>query len=130
MIVKLKEKNPNYPDLDPDEQYFVIGIEADDYRILNDFGKPYLYPPDLFDVMEDREPLCWITEYGDEGERYAYPPALNEVGFFEDYFDGKERVITAFWHVINKQLSESRSEFVNTGNTVKSKTKPKSRKAV
>ena len=36
MIVKLKEKNPDYPDLTPDQPYFVIGIEADDYRMLND----------------------------------------------------------------------------------------------
>jgi hypothetical protein len=42
MIVKLKAKNPEYPDLTPDQPYFVIGIEADDYRILNDSGKPYL----------------------------------------------------------------------------------------
>ncbi|MGC8491421.1 MAG: hypothetical protein ACP5SH_06765 [Syntrophobacteraceae bacterium] len=113
MIVKLKGQNTNYPDIDPDEQYFVIGIEADDYRILNDSGKPYLYSPDLFEIVDQREPLCWITEYGEEGERYAYPPILNEVGFFEDYFDGKERAITDFWHVINKQLSELRSEPVS-----------------
>jgi hypothetical protein len=30
MIVRLKEKNPNYPDLTPDQSYFVIGIEAED----------------------------------------------------------------------------------------------------
>jgi len=32
MIVKLKTKDPDYPDLTPDQPYFVIGIEADDYR--------------------------------------------------------------------------------------------------
>ena len=37
MIVKLKEKNPEYTDLTPDQPYFVVGIEADDYRILNDY---------------------------------------------------------------------------------------------
>jgi hypothetical protein len=44
MIVKIKERNPDYPDLSPIQPYFVIGIEADDYRILNDCGKPYLLP--------------------------------------------------------------------------------------
>ena len=106
MIVKLKEKNLDYLDLTPDQLYFVIGIEADDYRIFNDLGKPYLYPSRLFEVVEPREPSTWITEYGEDGERYSYPPALNEPGFFEDYFDGKAGVVSQFWHVINKQLSE------------------------
>ena len=83
MIVKLKTKDPDYPDLTPDQPYFVIGIEADDYRILNDSGRPYLYPADLFELVDPREPSVWITVYGDDGERYAYPPLLNEAGFFE-----------------------------------------------
>ena len=107
MIVKLKEKNPEYPDLTPDQPYFVVGIEADDYRILNDYGKPYLYPPHLFEVIDSHEPSIWITEYGDDGERYSYPPALNEVGFFEDYFDGKDEALSRFWQVVNKRLSEA-----------------------
>ena len=107
MIVKLKEKNPDYPDLTPDQAYFVIGIEADDYRILNDSGKPYLYPARLFELIDPREPSIWITEYGDDGERYSYPPMLNETGFFEDYFDGKEETLSRFWHVINTRLSDA-----------------------
>lgn len=107
MIVKLKEKNPDYQDLTPDQPYFVIGIEADDYRILNDSGKPYLYPSHLFEVIDPREPKTWITEYGDEGERYSYPPVLNEAGFFEDYFDGKDEALSKFWHAINTRLSQA-----------------------
>jgi len=44
MIVKLIEENPDYPDLTPNQPYFVIGIEADDYRILNDcYAKSTLF---------------------------------------------------------------------------------------
>ncbi|MGO9122263.1 MAG: hypothetical protein ACLQPD_32200 [Desulfomonilaceae bacterium] len=107
MIVKLKEKSPEYPDLTLDQPYFVIGIEADDYRILNDSGKPYLYSSHLFEVVDPQEPSIWMTEYGDDGERYSYPPALNEAGFFEDYFDGKDEALSKFWHVINNRLSEA-----------------------
>jgi len=56
MIVKLKKKNKNYPDLTPDQPYVVIGIEADDYRIINNHGRPYLYPSDIFDVLDPHEP--------------------------------------------------------------------------
>ncbi len=107
MIVKLKSKNPDYPDLSEDQPYFVIGIEADDYRILNDAGKPYLYSPDLFDVMDLREPSDWITEIGEDGERYSYPEPLNAVGFFEDFFDQKHEQISIFWHVVNQRLSDA-----------------------
>lgn len=107
MIVKLKKEEPQYPDLTPGQPYFVIGIEADDYRVLNDSGKPYLYPPHLFEVIDPREPSIWTTEYGEDGERYSYPPVLKEAGFFEDYFDGKEEALSKFWHIINKRLSEA-----------------------
>jgi len=105
MIVKLKQKNDEYFDLTIGQPYFVIGIEADDYRILNDSGKPYLYPSELFQIVEHYEPDDWVTEYGDEGERYSYPPLLNKVGFFEDYFDGNVNTVSIFWHVVNKRLS-------------------------
>lgn len=107
MIVKLKQKISDYPDLSPDEPYFVIGIEADDFRILNDCGKPYLYPAHVFEIVDSREPSIWITEYGDDGERYSYPPALNEAGFFEDYFEGKSVARSKFWQTINKGLSDA-----------------------
>ena len=62
MVVELKQKDPEYPYLTPDQPYFVIGIEADDYRILNGSGKPCLYPSDLFEVV-DAQASVGITEY-------------------------------------------------------------------
>ncbi len=69
MIVKLKRKSSDLSDLSPDHPYFVIGIEADDYRILNDQGRPYLYPSSLFEIIDAKEPESWITEYGEDGDR-------------------------------------------------------------
>jgi len=97
----------DYPDLSEGQPYFVIGIEADEYRLLNDVGKPYLYPSELFDVVDSRQPQDWITELGEDGERYAYPPPLNEVGFFEDFFDHKPEQISIFWQVVNQALSNA-----------------------
>jgi len=107
MIVKLKDRASDYPDLSPGQPYFVIGIEADHFRLLNDRGRPYLYPPDLFEIVDSREPSIWLTDYGEDGERYSYPPALHEPGFFEDYFDGTTEALSMFWHVINKGLSDA-----------------------
>lgn len=104
MIVRLRRKNSRYPDLTLGQNYVVIGIEADDFRILNDQGRPYLYPSRLFDIVDRHEPDDWITEFGDDDERYAYPPSLNSSGFFEDFFDDKKKAVVRFWQVVNKGL--------------------------
>ena len=107
MIVKLKKLNSRYRDLSKRQPYMVIGIEADDFRVLNDVGRPYLYPSRLFAVIDRREPPDWVTEFGDDGERYAYPPPLNKPGFFEDFFDDKPRAVSTFWRVVNHRLAIS-----------------------
>ncbi len=105
MIVQIKSKDPDYPDLSEGQPYFVIGIEADHYRILNNEGKPYLYPPEIFNVLDSDEPVDWVTEIGEDGERYSYPEPLNEIGFFEDFFDHKVERISTFWNTVNRRLS-------------------------
>ena len=107
MIVIFKSNDTSYPDLSEGQRYFVLGIEADDYRILNDLGKPYLYPPEFFDVIDSHEPSDWVTEMGEDGERYAYPEPLIKVGFFEDFFDQKYQQVSIFWHVVNQRLSNT-----------------------
>jgi hypothetical protein len=105
MIVKLRHKDKRYSDLTSGQQYVVIGIEADEFRILNDHGRPYLYPSHLFKVVDPHEPDDWITEFGEEGERYAYPLPLNGCGFFEDFFDDKPEAVTTFWRIVNQRLA-------------------------
>ena len=104
MTVKLKKPTLDYPDLSFDQYYLVIGIEANDLRLLNNQGKPYLYPEELFEIVDPKEPADWLNEYGDDGERYAYSPLLNTPGFFEDFFDFKEEAVATFWQVINQHL--------------------------
>jgi hypothetical protein len=105
MIIKLRRKNVRYPDLTPRQPYVVIGIEGDDYRILNDAGRPYLYPRGLFELLDAREPGDWVSEYGRDSERYAYPAPLNDPGFFEDFFDDKSKAVRTFWRVVNQRLA-------------------------
>ena len=105
MIVKLKKKNGRYRDLTFGHPYVVIGIEADEFRILNDAGRPFLYSPGLFSVIDPQEPIDWVTEFGDDKERYSYPPPLNKAGFFEDFFDEKTKAVATFWRVVNQRLA-------------------------
>lgn len=105
MLVKLERRNSRYRDLTPGQLYPVIGLEADDLRILNDQGRPFLYPRRLFKVIDSHEPEDWVSERGDEGERYAYPADLNGQGFFEHFFDAKPKAVAAFWRVVNNRLA-------------------------
>jgi hypothetical protein len=106
MTVKLRRRNPRYRDLTAGQPYVVIGIEGDEFRILNDAGRPYLYPARPFDVADPREPKDWTTDYGDDGERYAYPAPLNNTGFFEDFFDNRPSAVKTFWNVVNQRLAK------------------------
>ncbi len=105
MIVKLRRRNARSPALSPHQQYGVIGIEADDFRILNDEGRPYLYPARLFKVVNPSEPADWATEFGEDGERYAYLPPLNNSGFFEDFFEADKEAVATFWRALNQRLA-------------------------
>lgn len=49
----------------------VLGIEGDDFRLLDDEGEPVLYDPECFEVVDPVEPAFWKSVLGDEGERYA-----------------------------------------------------------
>ena len=109
MIVKLRRRNSRYPDLTTGQKYGVIGIEADDLRILNDQGRPFLYPSRLFEIVDQHEPEDWVTEFGDDHERYAYPPSLKSVGFFEGFFDDKRKAVTTFWQIVNQRLASERT---------------------
>lgn len=73
MKVMLVEGSSSH-NLTPGTEYYVIGIEADDYRILDDADHPYLYETTDFQITDATEPADWKTEIGDDGERYAYPP--------------------------------------------------------
>jgi len=105
MIMQLRRKNAQYPELTARQHYAVIGIEADDFRLLNDRGQPYLYLHQLFKVIDRHESDVWITEVGEDGERYAYPPPLHICGFFEDFFDAKPEIVATFWRVVNQRMA-------------------------
>lgn len=105
MIVELRHRMAEYTDLSPRQEYPVLGIEGGELRVLNDRGRPFLYPRSIFRVVDATRPRAWIVERGDDGETYAYPPALNGAGFFEDFFDDRPGAVTAFWKHVNESAT-------------------------
>jgi len=45
---------------------------------------------------------------GEDGERYAYPAALNACGFFEDFFNAKRKAVVTFWQMVNQRLATAK----------------------
>lgn len=107
MIVRPNSLSQHYTDLSIGQLYFVIGIEANDYRLLNDNGKPYLYPSEIFEIIDGSYPTDWVTKYGEDREQYSYPPPLHQIGFFEDFFDHKPEQTSIFWHIVNQSLAKA-----------------------
>jgi hypothetical protein len=108
MKVRFKPGHSKYLDLTPGNVYRVIGIEADHYRIMNDDGRPYLYPPKAFHVVDSKEPRQWRTWHGEDGEKYSYPADLREAGFFEDYFDGNRKAMATLHRYLGTLRHSSR----------------------
>ena len=94
----------------------MLGIEADEYRVLTDpepkpYGNdPVLYDPDCFRIIDPQEPDFWTCQYGEEGERYCYPPEWNEVGSFEYYHDGISKVREKFWNLLKSYYPQTWNE--------------------
>jgi hypothetical protein len=90
------------------EDYFVIGIGEQDFRIVDDAGEPILYPKELFDVVDSSLPPGWqFAEYPD-GEYWVEPTKTAAPGFYEDFFgsDG-ERAAQAQAHQAVREVLEA-----------------------
>jgi len=83
-------------------EYEVLGLCIDSYRLLNDKDEPILYDACCFEVSDAEEPAFWVSHYGEEGERYAYPTEWSRPGYFEDWQDGVPAVVTGFWRDLER----------------------------
>jgi len=114
--IKKKDSDGCFLSLKMGKEYEVLGIEADFYRILNDSDKlpygndPVLFAPDCFRISDSVEPVFWVCEYGDEGERYCYPPEWQRY-FFEDYHEGVQEIRQQFWRDLQRYYPEIWKEY-------------------
>lgn len=80
----------------PAEEYFVIEIGQEVFRVVDDGGEPILYPKELFDVVDSSLPPGWqFDEYAD-GEYWLGPTKTAAPGLYEDFFgSGGDRAAQA-----------------------------------
>lgn len=100
--------NKNFDDetqheLTPGAVYEVIGIEAGDFRLIDDSGSPVLVSPVLFEIVDPARPAQWRS-WQQDGVEYAYAPELARAGFFEDFHDREPNAVREFNRYINRHL--------------------------
>ncbi|WP_406432670.1 hypothetical protein OHB00_07915 [Streptomyces sp. NBC_00631] len=78
------------------EEYPVLEVSAARARILfrlpdrsarqDDVDSPGLWDADMFEIVSDRMPTCWVTGLGN-GWLTLAPREWQRPGFWDDYFD-------------------------------------------
>lgn len=103
MKIKLNlEKSNDFDesrDFTPEHWYEVITIEYGDYRVIPDRVGPYLYPKEMFDIVDPERPQNWIATYDIQNGKileHAGPSELLEKGFFDRYFQNDHAAILTF----------------------------------
>ena len=79
----------------------VVGIDDENYRVLDDDLEPFLYSKKLFTVVDHAVPDDWIREDYEDGEYHIYPSEFRE-HIFENYFDGKPYAVSVFNSYVEK----------------------------
>jgi len=87
----------------PGETYEVLGIEAGDYRLIDDFGDPVLIDASACEVVDPARPADWVASIED-GVEYAYPPEFNEPGFWERYHEQEAEARRVYSRYVNRKL--------------------------
>lgn len=76
--------------------YPVIGLTADSFRVIDDEGRPILYPKECFDLVDESVPADWKWKVYSEVEYYADPPELAGNDFYPALFREEEEAVRIF----------------------------------
>ena len=96
VIYKHTPNDGTIPRLTKGNEYIVVGLDHECYRVLNDANEPILYPKECFSISESGIPNDWIRRKYPDGEYHIDPPECAQPGFYEDYFDGNEQARNTF----------------------------------
>jgi hypothetical protein len=93
IVETISSKNPY---LTPNTEYWVIGFDDENYRVLDDNKEPILYPKYLFEIIDKKYSDDWVKVSYDDGEYFVDPPELSDIYFYEKYFDGDKETREVF----------------------------------
>lgn len=71
--------------LTAEQEFFVLGVDSEFYRVINRSGEPILYPKKLFRVLDDLVPAGWHFREYEDGEYFLEPASTQRAGFYEDW---------------------------------------------
>ena len=75
--------------------YDVVGLDSENFRVIDDDDEPFLYPKASFEIVDPAIPEDWVTETVDD-DYFVDPPECAGRGFYEAYFDGVEAAVKTF----------------------------------
>ena len=90
------------PHLTAGQEYLVVALDHESFRVLNDNKEPILYPKEMFDIVDSDLPENWVWVRFADDEYYADPPELASPGFYEDWFDSASSAREIFENYLKK----------------------------
>lgn len=99
-------KDGTNPRLTKGREYFVVGLDNEHYRIVNDANEPILYPKECFIANEREVPKDWVKRDYPDGEYHIDPPECAYPGFYEEFFDGNNQIRQQFKDVLMRIKTE------------------------
>lgn len=96
MIVKPRNSDGEYWALSPSREYVVLEVCMGYVRIVDDTGRPFLYPADGFVVIDPNIPNDWIRTEWSPAEFATNPKEFQSQGFFERLFDHDQEATRVF----------------------------------
>lgn len=69
------------------KKYVVLALEGNDYRLVGDEGRPYLYPREAFKVIDKSGDDEWTMFRDSDDIAYCGPSVLILGTVFDDYFE-------------------------------------------
>jgi hypothetical protein len=105
MIVKLRRKNPRYPDLTVGHHmlWSVLGPMNFGFWRTPVGHTSILLTFSRYSTIMSRQ--TGLASSAKTVSVMPYPTPLNKPGFFEDFFDGKPKAVGTFWRVVNRRLA-------------------------
>ena len=73
------------------------------YLIISDGGRNYWYPPELFDITDNRLPSCWQYAFWGDDERipilamWGYEEIVNRKDHYDDLIERKSSALSIFY---------------------------------